>query len=338
MQSQGIKAGTFVDLAYRPPSYDIPSIRSEERLCAHVVACACLKILGICGEFLTLEVIGDLDFTWVGRVENHSKFFAADMLNLKIFFDLSEQDRDQNTRQSVDALEQIYGYMTFNHGRYGALVGPFPFNRAFLQPGAYVSFKLRKLHFGSGALLVLATGNRFGWLKKGSASFQIVSVNPQSFGPPERHFSDTKTGDPMYERNAGKFTFEFKAKVVDITGPDFIRDVLTEEVAVYAALNRLQGSVIPRVYGYFELWGMLALKDVSEAVGDMYPKGTTIPPNVKACMIAALKQIYSPDFLHDDIAHFCVKNEVVYILDLEDAVRSDVLSKHMADHQALDAL
>jgi hypothetical protein len=43
------------------------------------------------------------------------------MFDLKIFFNLSKQDRDQNARQSVDALEQIYGYMTFNHGRFGAL-------------------------------------------------------------------------------------------------------------------------------------------------------------------------------------------------------------------------
>jgi tRNA A-37 threonylcarbamoyl transferase component Bud32 len=85
---------------------------------------------------------------------------------------------------------------------------------------------------------------------------------------------------------------------------------------------------------------MLALEDVSKAVGDLYLKGAVIPQEVKTSMILALEQIHSAGFLHGDIArhNFCVKDGVVYILDLEDAVRSDVLSKRIAECQALEAL
>ena len=37
---------------------------------------------------------------------------------------------------------------------------------------------------------------------------------------------------------------EFKAKVVDIMGPDYIVDALTQEVAMYAALNKLQEKAL----------------------------------------------------------------------------------------------
>jgi len=71
---------------------------------------------------------------------------------------------------------------------------------------------------------------------------------------------------------------KFKAKVVDITGPKFIVDALTHEVAAYAALDTLQGIVIPTVCGYFDVWGrlhLLALEDVGDNVDTLYPDGAT---------------------------------------------------------------
>lgn len=67
--------------------------------------------------------------------------------------------------------------------------------------------------------------------------------------------------------------FNFKAKVVDVTGPTHITDILTKEVALYAALNKLQGTVIP-VWGLRSLGNTLYAEDVGESIDHIYPNAT----------------------------------------------------------------
>jgi hypothetical protein len=309
--------------------------------------------------------------------------------DLKGYFDLPAENRDRNARQSIEALEQIYGYMTFNHGRYGGL-------------GTWEKFYFfrrvecadrRTLQFaGPIKLLNNRPSHKNPSILKAFVAMILLSNKDWFYasptlcqGLPARHFSDTDTGRANYVRamqravmiptngtyditpldyrlchfdlttlrrgrnscvlNAGTTStdLEFKAKLVDISGPDFIADALAREVAAYATLNLLQGSVIPRVYGYFEVWGMLrmlALEDVGDDIDGLYPNGAPIPPNIRAGMMNVLKRLHSAGFLHGDIArrNFCVKNGEFYILDLEDTVRSDVLSERKAEMLALAAL
>jgi hypothetical protein len=47
--------------------------------------------------------------------------WTADLLDLPAFFAKTKARRNMNERQSIDALEQTYGYMTFNNNKYGVL-------------------------------------------------------------------------------------------------------------------------------------------------------------------------------------------------------------------------
>jgi hypothetical protein len=56
-------------------------------------------------------------------------------------------------------------------------------------------------------------------------------------------------------------------KAVDAVRDSTARNALEGESCVYAALEKLQGEVIPRVYGYYNVWGILHLLAL-EPVGD----------------------------------------------------------------------
>ena len=46
---------------------------------------------------------------------------------------------------------------------------------------------------------------------------------------------------------------------------------LVREVRTYAALEHLQGNVIPKLYGFYEVWGILRLNAL-EPVGNAIPE------------------------------------------------------------------
>ncbi|KAF8334413.1 hypothetical protein F5887DRAFT_1256654 [Amanita rubescens] len=87
-----------------------------------------LKKLGVNGEFApsggNVAIIGDPDFSWVVRVaQPHPKliveyktWWVVDVEHVVAAFNGSHDDT-----YSLHALEQIYGYMTFNHNKYGIL-------------------------------------------------------------------------------------------------------------------------------------------------------------------------------------------------------------------------
>jgi hypothetical protein len=46
---------------------------------------------------------------------------VADLKDLPAFFAKPKTKRNMNERQSIEALEQLYGYMTFNNNKHGIL-------------------------------------------------------------------------------------------------------------------------------------------------------------------------------------------------------------------------
>ena len=87
------------------------------------------------------------------------------------------------------------------------------------------------------------------------------------------------------------------------------------EVRNYATWQNLQGIVIPRVHGYYDVWGLLRLL----ALGDVATAFPEIDTRTRALMKFALARIHSAGYVHGDIArrNFCRKGGVVFLVDLE---------------------
>ena len=99
---------------------------------------------------------------------------------------------------------------------------------------------------------------------------------------------------------------------------DLIDIMLDTEVRNYATCQDLQSIVIPRVYGYYDVWGLLrllALEDVRSAI----PEDGDIDTPTRALMNSALARIHSKGYVHGDIArrNFCKKADVIFVVDLE---------------------
>ena len=98
--------------------------------------------------------------------------------------------------------------------------------------------------------------------------------------------------------------------------------MLDTEVRNYAICQDLQSIVIPRVYGYYDVWGLLrllALEDVRSAI----PEDGDIDTLTRALMNSALARIHSKGYVYDDIArrNFCKKADVIFVVDLESLKR-----------------
>jgi hypothetical protein len=110
-------------------------------------------------------------------------------------------------------------------------------------------------------------------------------------------------------------------KVVDLFQSGDLIDMLDMEVRNYATLQVLQGFVIPHVYGYYDVWGLLRLLAL-EDVGTAIPEDGEIDTRTRALMKSALARIHSKGYVHGDIArrNFCKKSDrsnVVFVVDSE---------------------
>jgi tRNA A-37 threonylcarbamoyl transferase component Bud32 len=103
-------------------------------------------------------------------------------------------------------------------------------------------------------------------------------------------------------------------------------------------LQNLQGVIIPRVRGYYDVWGLLRLLAL-EDVGTAIPEDGPIDTRTRKKMKSALARIHSVGYVHGDIArrNFCKKANVVFLVDLETlAVGSPVeMEAELADIDAL---
>jgi len=76
--------------------------------------------------------------------------------------------------------------------------------------------------------------------------------------------------------------------------------------------------VIPRVRGYYNVWGLLRLLAL-EDVGTAIPEHKPISTRTRTLMKSALARIHLAGYVHSDIArcNFCKKGNVVFLVDLE---------------------
>ena len=123
-------------------------------------------------------------------------------------------------------------------------------------------------------------------------------------------------------------------KVVDVIRRDDLDDTLNSELCTYVALLDLQGKVIPRLYGYYNVWGTLDIL-VLEPVGHAVTEGQTITPALRELM----KSIHAAGYLHGDIArhNFYIKQHRVFMVDLDMSRLGNEADKQ-AEMQLVDLL
>lgn len=71
--------------------------------------------------------------------------------------------------------------------------------------------------------------------------------------------------------SVGKRDLQVVCKVVDVLRYPNAANLLNDEAHAYAALQNLQGEVIPTLYGFYEVWGILRLLAL-EPVGNAIPE------------------------------------------------------------------
>jgi tRNA A-37 threonylcarbamoyl transferase component Bud32 len=90
----------------------------------------------------------------------------------------------------------------------------------------------------------------------------------------------------------------------------------------------LQGEVIPKFYGFYQVWGILRLLAL-EPVGDAISEDETIDEELRLRMKTALGHIHKAGYIHGDIARrkFCRKKSgektKVFLVDLEMCRRAE---------------
>ena len=107
-------------------------------------------------------------------------------------------------------------------------------------------------------------------------------------------------------------------KIVDLFQRGDALDALDTKVRNYATLQDLQGIVIPRVHGYYDVWGLLRLLAL-EDVGTAIPEDGPIKTRTRRQMKSALARIHWAGYVHGDIArrNFCKRGNRVFLVDLE---------------------
>jgi tRNA A-37 threonylcarbamoyl transferase component Bud32 len=97
--------------------------------------------------------------------------------------------------------------------------------------------------------------------------------------------------------------------------------------------------VIPKFYGYYNVWGILNILAL-EPVGDSIEEDRTISRNLRKKMRNALRRIHSAGYLHGDIArrNICERNGKVFFIDLELCRLAGTQAEKDAETQMVDSL
>ena len=262
-------------------------------------------------------------------------------------------------RRSIAAVQQLYGYLTFNKAEYGVLSN--------LQN----TWFFQRVETGDCKAL-----QYFGPIKMDSASSPsmlkafvgiVLLAESLSTRIPRRYISGSRTSIPNIENrdaiivHAGSYRPTIlagscgliqldphlchfdrtsvhhghqrcctlramlrggKAKVVckiaDLSlGGDPI-DALDREMRNYAKLENLQGVAIPRVRGYYDVWGLLKLLAL-EDVGTAIPEDGPIDIRTRKKMKSTLARIHSAGYIHGDIARhkFCKRGDLMSLVGLD---------------------
>lgn len=362
------------------------SVKTEEKIRAHAMGELhelveeVVNMLGVMGCFDEPgggngSIIGDPDFSWVmGAAQPHPKlvveykaWWVADLVDLPAAF--TGTRNDLLSQQSLDSLEQIYGYMTFNNNRFGILSNwqrAWFLRRAETDHHKTIEYFVIELSEHNPPISMLKAW--VGVVLLAEDHWFYSSPTPSTL-PPARYFGDTVTAwreQVRAIRNAEEYKSrpvngEYKClpldfrlcifdtssarrqensyvvntqffqssslhtslsvvcKVVDVLHYPDTEALLKDETLAYAALEPLQGQVIPILHGFYEVWGILHILAL-QPVGDAIPEDEPIDVILRKKMKASLRQIHDARYIHGDIArrNFCMTlSGDVFLVDLE---------------------
>ena len=176
-----------------------------------------------------------------------------------------------------------------------------------------------------------------------NGSYPIVELDPclcrfdRSFvrHTPQRGFTVKAT-----LMRGGIFTADLPVfcKIIDLAQRGDFLDMLDTEMQNYATLQHLQGRVIPRVRGYYNVWGLLRLLAL-EDVGTAIPESIPISATTRRKMRSALVRIHAEGYVHGDLErrNFCKTGMTVFLVDLE-SLRRGTPDEMAAELAQLDTL
>lgn len=351
-------------------------VKAEEKIRAHAMVELhervedVVHMLGVVGCFdepgSGAPIIGDPDFSWVmGRVQPHPKlvveykaWWVADLLDLPGAF--AGTRRDILSRQSLESLEQIYGYMTFNNNKFGILTN---WQRAWFLRRAETDDRKTLDYF----VVELDEPTPPISMLKAWVGMTLLAEDEWFYAsptPPARNFGDTERMRAIRdaeEYNSRPVNAEYRClpldyrlcifdlssarrgtngcvvkaqflqssglhnhlsvvcKAVDILRCPTTKALLRDEMLAYAALQTLQGQVIPILHGFYEVWGIIHVLAL-QPVGDAIPEDESINVILRKKMKASLRHIHDAGYIHGDIArrNFCTTLcGDVFLVDLE---------------------
>src|SRR5580704_3715715 len=125
--------------------------------------------------------------------------WVADLVDIPSFFDQSPESRDRNAKQSIEALEQTYGYATFNDNKYCVLSNwkrAWFFRRAEVRGRKTLHYAKVELNSPLGSSMLKAF---VGMVLLARHDWFHSSPTPCT-PPPSRHLSTGKDGQKAQER------------------------------------------------------------------------------------------------------------------------------------------
>ena len=297
----------------------------------------------------------------------YKAWWVADLVDLPAAF--TGTRNDLLSRQSLDSLEQIYGYMTFNNNRFGILSN---WQRAWFLRRAetdhHKTLEYFVIELGEHDPPISMLKAWVGMVLLAEDHWFYLSPTPSSLSSTQ-YFGDTETAwreRVQAIRNAEGYESrpvngEYKClpldfrlcifdtssarrqedgcvvntqllqsssldaslsvvcKIVDVLRYPETEALLKDETLAYAALEPLQGQVIPILHGFYEVWGILhilALQPVGAAILEDEPIDVILRKKMKA----SLRQVHDAGYIHGDIArsNFCMTlSGDVFLVDLE---------------------
>ena len=295
-----------------------------------------------------------------------------------------DKKRDTDTKQSYDALQQIYGYMTFNKIKYSILTNwqRVWFLRHAERSETSVTSQCKTLdyhliEFDNQPISMLKAWVGMVLLANNNWFYASPTTSPP---PPTQHFGTSMTAQTdQAQPNGGQYQclpldyrlchfdlscacpsangcvvvakflqpsiigcdsgLEVVCKIVDIMRYSTTGDLLEGEASAYAALQSLQGYVIPKFYGLYEVWGILKLIAL-QPVGDAISENEDITWELRLKMRASVQQIHNAGYVHGDIArrNFCCKDSRVFLVDLESCQLAQHHSEQVHEMDQVDSL
>ncbi|KAI8995783.1 hypothetical protein BC832DRAFT_568499 [Gaertneriomyces semiglobifer] len=345
-----------------------------------------LPLEGPHGEFVTYSglahVVGNPDRVWtplgfekpilaiedkthwaldVGSAEETDRALAAFFQNRD-----SGEKMDSKFLKFGKAVEQIYGYMTFNFLRFGILSTyqqTWVFERV-LEPGGQGGVLQMAGPFSPGPELVevyltMVLLAQDAWLYVSPTSSVIPKTLPEKLLRMQRHIVNPDTVDLGDSCTQVTFTEGIvrsqtgavvAGSILDDHGDEkpvifktadmlvlqgSLASKLNHEVQVYDALKELQGSCIPRCYGYGVVGGMLGVlvfERLGPSLAEVFRSDVARRDSATLidAAIACLVRVHRAGYLHMDIRpyNFCIIGDVgtttaVRIIDFGEAVKID---------------